>query len=451
MPVADALDGPGPVSRHVRLIAAIAAPIALAQLGQMGMGLTDTLMLGRIGEHALAAGGLGANFFFTCLFVLQGIVSGVPVLAARARGADQAGDIAPAYWSGFAMACALALPFFALMTYPGPVLRLAGEGPDLIAGITEYLSVLRWGVPAGMLGFGIIRAFLPAIGLERLLLWVIPAGVGLNAALNIWLIGGGLGVPALGMRGSAAATTLTLWITTLALFALLHGHRSWRHHVAPAVPRARMIGELLAIGAPVSVTLLVEATLFLVTALLAGQLGAQPLAAHMVAINVASVTFMVPLAVSQAANVRVAHEAGAGHAAAARRAGLTALGLSVAFMACSAALMLTASDAIARLYLSAASPALPVTAGLLRVAGAFQVMDGTQVTAAGALRGLKDTRVPMVLAAIGYWGIGFPVGRHLAFAEGGGVQGLWWGLAAGLAVTAIALTWRFVAASRPAV
>jgi MATE family multidrug resistance protein len=348
-----------------------------------------------------------------------------------------------------AIAAGLAIPFFWLMSAPGPLLRAAGESPQLTAAIISYLDVLRWGVPAGLLGIGMVRAFVPAIGLQHLLIWVIPAGVILNAVLNLWLIHGGLGLPPYGMRGSAAATTITLWVTSLALAALLHSHPDWRRPLRPQTPRSRLVAELLVIGLPVAVTMVVEAALFLATGLMIGVLGPRPLAAHTVAISVASVTFMVPMSIAQAANVCVAHEAGAGRGRAARRAGLTAIAMAAGFMGCSALMMLLLPRAIASLYLGAASPALGLAASLLRVAAAFQIFDGIQVTACGALRGLKDTRVPMIFAAIGYWGIGFLLGRHLAFAGGLGAIGLWWGLCAGLFVVAVSLTLRFLRSTRP--
>jgi MATE family multidrug resistance protein len=438
---------PDPLFRHAASLAAIAAPIAAAQLSQMAMALTDTVMLGRIGDQALAAGGLGANLFFTCLWAMQGVVSGVAVLTARARGAGQPAEIPLAYWSGMAIAATLAWPFFWLMTNPQPLLRAVGEAPVLVRDVSAYLHVLRWGVPAGLLGIGMVRAFLPAIGLERLLLWVIPGGVVLNLVLNLWLIGGGLGLPAFGMAGSAAATTITLWVCALALAGLLHLHPAWRHHVRPRPPRPAIMRELLWIGLPVAVTAMVEAALFLATGLMLGVLGPGPLAAHTVAISVASVTFMVPMAIAQAANVCVAQESGAGRPGAARRAGFVAIGMAAGFMACTASIMLLAPRFVAGLYLGAGSPVLPLAASLLRVAGAFQIFDGIQVTASGALRGLKDTAVPMVLAAIGYWGIGFWLGRYLAFDRRLGAVGLWWGLCIGLAVVAAGLTLRFARAT----
>ena len=449
LPPGPALGHPqnGRLRYHAWATIVLAAPIAAAQLAQMAMGLTDTVMLGRIGDTALAAGGLGATLFFTCLFTFQGVLSGTAVLASRARGAGRQQDVPAIYWSGLALSAALSVPMFALMSHPGPLLRAAGDNPALMDAVQGYLDVLRWGVPAGVMGIGLVRGFLPAIELQRLMLWVIPGAVILNGVLNVWFIHGGLGLAPHGMRGSAAATAVSLWVSALALLALLHGHHQ-AHFVRPTWPRWRLIAALLAIGLPVGMTMVVEAALFLVTALMVGALGPVELAAHTVAISMASVTFMVPLAISQAANVRVGYEAGAGRPAAAGRAGFVAIGLAAAFMGTTALIMLTATKAVVGLYLAAASPSAALAARLLRVAGAFQIADGVQVTASGALRGLKDTRVPMLLAAFGYWGIGFWLGRTLAFPLGLGVVGLWWGLFGGLATAAFCLTARFYIFSR---
>jgi len=433
---------------HLRQTLLIAAPVAAAQLGQLAMGLTDQVMLGRISDAALAAGGLGGNLFFTVLLALQGVVSGVAVLAARARGAGAPHLVPRAYWSGLAIAAGMALPFFALMSFPAPLLRLFGEPASLTADVGAYLDVLRWGVPAGLVGIGMVRAFLPAVGLQTLTLWVMPFGIALNLVLNIWFIHGGWGLPASGMRGSAAATTATLWAMTLALACLLHGRARWRHHVRLTRPRAHVVRELMVLGVPVALMILVETALFLATGLLVGALGQVQLAAHTLALSVASVSFMVPLAISQTATVRVAEALGAGHPAMARRAGLVAIGLSAAFMSGAACVLLLAPTVIAGAYLAPGSAAAGVAIGLLRIAGFFQIVDGVQVTAAGALRGLKDTRVPMLLASFGYWGIGFWTGRYLAVSAGLGAAGLWWGLFAGLAVVAVSLTMRFLLLTR---
>jgi multidrug resistance protein, MATE family len=207
------------------------------------------------------------------------------------------------------------------------------------------------------------------------------------------------------------------------------------------------MGELFAIGWPVAITYAVESTLFLATGLLAGLLGEMPLAAHQIALNVASVTFMVPLSIGQAANVRVGYWIGAGQPRAARHAGFVALALGTAFMTLSALVMVLAPHSIVGLYLHLDDPAnantVALATTLLGVAALFQIVDGVQTVGSGCLRAYKDTRVPMVAATLGYWGIGFTVGYALAFHFGMGALGLWWGLAAGLASVAVLMTWRF--------
>jgi MATE family multidrug resistance protein len=442
-----ALHGAGPIAWHLRQTVCLAAPIALSLLAEMAMGLISTVMLGGLGDRALAAGGLGTNLFFTALIVLQGGLSGVSVLSASALGAGRDDEVATTYWSGAALAAVFSLPLFLCLSEPSPLLRAMGEPSALTADVAAYLHVLRWAAPAGMVGVGMMRQFLPALGLQHVLLWVMPGGVVLHGFMNRLLIHGGFGYAGLGTTGSALATVVTLWALAIAMLAILHLHTGQNHLVAPAWPRLDVLRRLLAIGLPVGATVIVEAGLFLATGLVAGALGPAVLAAHMIALSVASVSFMVPLAISQAANVRVATAFGAGHRLSARRAGFCAIGLCMAFMGAAALVFGLAPHPIVAAYLGPLTPANAVTASLaarlLRVAGVFQMADGTQVAAAGALRGLQDTRIPMLLATFGYWGIGFWAGRFLAFDEHLGAVGLWWGLCAGLAAVAICLSARF--------
>jgi MATE family multidrug resistance protein len=231
------------------------------------------------------------------------------------------------------------------------------------------------------------------------------------------------------------------------MLGVLHGRRNFAHLVAPSWPRLALLRPMLAIGLPVGATAAVEVCLFFATGLVAGTLGPVALAAHMIALSVSSVTFMVPLSLSQAANVRVASSMGAHNRAAARRAGFAAIGLTAAYMAVAALVFRLSPGPIVAAYIGPTTAANAATAALaarlLRVAGVFQLFDGTQVSAAGALRGLQDTKVPMVLAAAGYWGVGFCAGRYFAFNLGMGAVGLWWGLCAGLAAVAFCLTARF--------
>jgi MATE family multidrug resistance protein len=413
----------------------------------MAMGLISTLMLGGLGAQALAAGGLATNLFFTFLIILQGALSGAGVLAATEIGAQRAPLVPAIYWSGMAIAAGLALPLFVLLSMPGPLLQAMGQNDALVSDVGRYLHVLRWGVPGGLVGVGMMRQFLPAIGLQRLLLWVMPAGIAVHAALNQMLIHGIGGFAGFGFEGSAAAIVVTLSGLAAGMLGFLHGHRTFRHFVAPAWPRLALIRAMLVIGLPVGATFAVEVGLFLAIGILAGALGPEVLAAHTIALSVSSVTFMVPLSIGQAANVRVANAMGAGNHAAARRAGFSAIGLSMAFMVAAALMLRLTPGVFVAAYLGKKTAANAATAALasrlLRVAGMFQVADGTQVAAAGALRGLQDTRVPLILASIGYWGVGFWAGRYFAFNGGLGAVGLWWGLCVGLAAVAVCLTARF--------
>ncbi|MFC5428546.1 MATE family efflux transporter [Paraburkholderia denitrificans] len=438
---------PPTLTRHAADTARLAAPLAIAQLSQMAMGVTDTVLLGSLGSDALAAGGLGANLFFVVVTVLQGVLTSVSVSVAQARGADNESHVPHIYWTGFALSLMLALPAFALLSFATPILLALGEPALLAHHVGEYAAVLRWGAPASLIGVGLMRSFLPAIGAGKRLLWVSIACVFVNGFLNYGLIHGVWGLPRLGFLGSAAATAITVWLIAIVLMALLHLRPSHQHFVAARRPTAPLMGELVSIGWPVAITYAVEATLFLATGLLMGLLGAMPLAAHQIALNVASVSFMVPLAIGQAANVRVGYWAGAGQPHAARHAGFAALGLGVGFMSMSALVMVLAPRWIVGLYLHLDDPANAATVALatslLGVAALFQIVDGVQTVGSGCLRGLKDTRIPMLAATLGYWGIGFPTGYVLAFHFGLGARGLWWGLAAGLATVALLMTLRF--------
>jgi MATE family multidrug resistance protein len=438
---------PPTLSRHAADTARLAAPLAIAQLSQMAMGVTDTILLGSLGPDALAAGGLGANLFFVVVTLLQGVLTSVSVSVSHARGAQAEDRVPHIYWTGFVMSLLLAVPAFALLSFATPVLLAFGEPALLAHNVGEYTAILRWGALGSLIGIGLMRSFLPAIGAAKRLLWVSIVGVFINGFLNYGMIHGAYGLPHLGFLGSAAATTITVWITALVLMAWLHLRPRYRHFVTATRPKLPLLGELFGIGWPVAITYGVESTLFLATGLMVGVLGESQLAAHQIALNVASVAFMVPLAIGQAANVRVGFWSGAGQPLAARHAGFVALALGVAFMTLSGLVLILAPHWIVGLYLHLDDPANAATvalaSSLLGVAAIFQIVDGMQTVCSGCLRGLKDTRVPMLVAAFGYWGIGFPTGYTLAFHFGLGARGLWWGLAAGLASVALLMTLRF--------
>ena len=440
------------VVRHAAETMRLASPLAIAQLVQMAMGITDTVLLGTLGGDALAAGGLGATLFITVSVVLQGVLTAVSVLVSQARGAGHDARVPALYWTGVLLAMLMVIPAFALFSMAEPLLLALGEPPALAHDVGRFVDVLRWGTPGALLEMGLMRAFLPAIDRGGMILWVSLASAGANGALCYGLVHGSWGLPALGLLGPALATVLSLSAGALALLLLLHGRPALRRFVAWRRPDFAALSAMLRLGGPVSATFAVETGLFLAIALLIGWLGPVPLAAQQVALNIVSVAFMVPLAIAQAANVRVGHRVGAGDTPGARRAGLVAIGLGAAFEIAAALLLLAAPHAVIGLYLD---PALPgnaetfaIAVGLVNVATVFQVADGVQCVASGALRGLGDTRAPFLLATIGYWGVGFPAAWFLTMRAGWGAEGAWWGLAASLMVVATLLTQRFLTHSR---
>ena len=421
----------------------------------MAMGVTDTILLGALGPDALAAGGLGANLFFVVVTLLQGVLTSVSVSVSHARGANDEARVPDIYWTGLVLSLLLAIPAFALLSFAQEILLAFNEPAVLARNVGEYCAVLRWAAPGSLIGIGMMRAFLPAIGAAKRLLWVAIGGVFVNGFLNYGLIHGAFGLPKYGFLGSAAGTTFTVWATALVLIAILHLRPRYRHFVIAARPRLPLMGELFGIGWPVAITYGVESMLFLVTGMTVGLLGAAPLAAHQIALNVASVAFMVPLAIGQAANVRVGYWIGAGQPLAARHAGFVAILLGVGFMALSGCVLVLAPHAIVGLYLHLDDPknaqTVALATSLLGVAAVFQVVDGMQVTASLSLRGLKDASMPMWLAGASYWLAGAPMCVLLGFGLHMQGFGIWLGLAFGLFVAAASLTTRFALLSkRPA-
>ena len=436
------------IGAELRATLALAAPLAAANLAQMAMGVTDMVMVGRLGALPLAAAGLGAMLYFTGGVVLQGILSAVAPLAAHALGAGDRAAAGRIGGAGLALALLLALPFVAALTSLDRLLQWLGYNAALAVEIGHFLRAIAWGGPA-FLGFAVLRSLLAALSHTRAVMAVLLLCVAGNAGLNWVLIYGHLGAPALGVAGSGYASATNQWLILagLALCARimpgLAGLRVLRNAFAPSwTPMA----SILRLGLPIGGIMGVEVGVFLAAGILIGLLGTAALGAHQLVLNCAGISFMVPLGLGQAATVRVAYELGAGRAFAARRAGFAALALGIGFMSATAVVLWTVPGAIVSAYIDVADPAnratVEIARRLLVIAALFQVFDGMQTIAAGALRGYKDTMVPMLLAGFGYWGAGFGGGWLLSFPLGYGAVGLWWGLALGLAVVAILLTLR---------
>jgi MATE family multidrug resistance protein len=440
------------IGAELRATLALAAPLATANLAQIAMGVTDSVMVGRLGTLPLAAAGLGGMLYFSGGMMLQGILSAVAPLAAQALGAGDraaAGRIAGA---GLALAALLALPFAAALTGLHPVLLALGYDPALAGTIGHFLRAIVLGAPA-FLAFAALRGVLAALSRPRSVMVVLLACVAGNAALNWVLIWGHLGAPALGVAGSGYASAINQWLIAAGLVLCIRrlpGVELLRNIFAA---RRSALAEILRLGLPIGGIMGIELGLFLAAGVLIGLLGAAALGAHQLVLNCASITFMVPLGLGQAATVRVAHERGARRAVAARRAGFVAIALGIGFMSAAAVLLWTFPQAIVAAYVNTADPEnralVAIARRLIAIAAIFQVFDGIQTVAAGALRGHRDTLIPMLLAAMGYWGAGFLGGWIFAFPLGHGAVGLWWGLALGLAVVAALLTLRLCRVASP--
>ena len=440
------------VVTELRALLPIAAPLAAANLANMAMGLTNAVMVGYLGGVALSAAGLGGGLYFTIGITCQSVLTAVAPLAARAIGARRhhlAGEIAAA---GLVLALVAAVPVIGLLSVLDRLLAAIGYEPALAAEIGLYLEAIRWGVP-GFLAFGVLRALLAASGRARLVMIVLLAAVPANALLNWALIFGNLGLPAWGIAGSGWSTAIiqSLMSLTLAAVLLLAPRRTPMRLGRGMWRQAR---DILGLGLPIGGIIALETGVFLTTGILMGLLGTAALGAHQLAINFASLCFMVPLGISQAATVRVAFELGAERPARAGLAAYVALALGALLMVVAALAIWIAPLAICRIYIDVDDPAnrelVTIALPLLAIAGLFQIADGVQAIAAGALRGYRDTTVPMVLAALGYWGIGFAGGWALAFPLGQGAVGLWWGLAFGLLVVSSLLTIRLWTCARSA-
>ncbi|HEX2116588.1 MAG TPA: MATE family efflux transporter, partial [Alphaproteobacteria bacterium] len=334
------------------------------------------------------------------------------------------------------------------------ILLALGQDPANAAGAAGYAQAMLWGfLPAA--GFMLLRFFVAALGRPNAALVVMVLAVMLNAVLAWALIFGRLGLPALGVVGAGLATSVANGFSFAALLGfVLLDRRLRRFYILGRLWRAdwHRLRELFRVGLPIGCILLLEVGLFSAAVQLMGLLGTAEIAAHQIALQCAAIAFMVPLGIGQAATVRVGLAAGARDAAAVKRAGWVALGLGVAFMSTTALLMWIVPQSLAGLFLDLErpenAPVVTLAVAFLNLAALFQVFDGVQTIALGALRGLKDTRVPAMLAAAGYWLVGFPTGALLAFRAGMGGVGVWWGLALGLAVVAVLALVRFTRRER---
>jgi len=432
-----------PFRSEVRKLASLSLPVAAAQLSMMMLGFVDTVMVGRVSVEAIGAAALANVWVFGTIMVSNGVVFGIDPLVAQAHGARDGRGAALAFQRGVVLALLFSIPVMGLWLVTEEFLLFTGQDPELARSAQVYIAVQIPSVPF-FLVYSALRQYLQGREIMRPAMWVLLIANVFNAAVNWVLIFGHAGFPALGLLGAGIATALTRIVMLLGLALWVRAFRlergAWvpwsREAVDPAALRI-----IARIGFPVAIQIAFEIWAFSGAALLAGRLGVVALAAHTIALNMAALTFMVPLGISQGTTTRVGNLIGAGEPRHSQRSAWIALGMGAAVMAAAAFCFVVFRAWLPRIYTSDPD-VIALCASILPIAAAFQVFDGVQVVGCGVLRGTGRTRPAAVFNGIGYWVLGLPGGAWLAFVGGWGLAGIWWGLCFGLAVVATSLvTW----------
>ncbi len=418
----------------------MAWPVVITQLGYVGMGLVDTAFVGRLGSVPLAGVALGNGIFHALVLFVMGTVDAVTPMVAQAFGAGERRRCGEVVWAGLFVGMALGLPLLVFFLDCRSALRLLGQEPAVVEEAQRYLHARAWAI-VPFCAFAAFRGFMNGIGRVRVVMAVTVLANGVNAATDWLFVFGRAGLPPLGIAGAGWATVASRAFMWLALLAWTRRAPFAPFGLGPRWPRWRTVRRLLTLGLPIGTHILAEVGVFAAVAVLMGRLGAAAQAAHQVALSLASFTFMVALGVGVAASIRVGQAIGRGDLEEAAHTQRLALLCGSALMTCSALAFLLVPRALASLFTAEAATIAGAVA-LLRVAAAFQLVDGAQAVAGGCLRGAGDTRTPMLAQIVGHWAIGLPVGAALAFATPLGGVGLWIGLTLGLSVVAFWLVRR---------
>jgi MATE family multidrug resistance protein len=441
---------------EIRATASLAWPLVLTNVAQMALGLTDVIMLGWLGPEALAAGALATNLNFAFLIFAIGLVTATaPMIAIElGRRRHSVREVRRTVRQGLWAAVAITLPIWVILWQGEWIFLRLGQDPEISREAARYLRALQWAFLPFLL-YIVLRNFVAALERPLSALWVGGSAIVVNALLVWALMFGKFGLPALGLPGAGIGTTIT-GVLMFAGFAVLVSldRRFRRYHLFGRFwrsdwPRFREIWRL---GLPIAFTIAFEVTIFNAAAFLMGLISPEALAAHAIAIQIPSLAFMVPLGLAMAATVRVGLAYGAGNPGGVTRAGWSAFSMAIVYSCFTAAIMLLYGRQLVGVFLDLDTPTnlvvIDLAVSFLVYAGIFQIVDGAQALGSGMLRGLGDTRVPMTFAAIGYWGIGLPLGIVLAFWAGLDGVGIWIGLAVGLAVVAVLMVTRWIMRER---
>lgn len=435
---------------------ALAAPLILTNVAQALIHATDVALVGRLGRDPLAAAQLGINLYTAFLIFGVGLVTAAAPMMARERGRfrHSVRDLRRTFRQTVWVALAICLPFWLILWNTAPILIALGQQPALAAAAQSLVRPLMWGLFPYLL-FVVLRSFVSALERPTAALLIAVAAVIFNFAINSVLIFGLGPVAPLGLFGAGLGSSITNLLMAIGLSAVVMTDRRFRRYRLFGRfwrPDSARFAQVWRLGLPIAVTLALEVTVFNAAVFLMGLIGTDALAAHGIAIQIAALSFMVPLGLSQAVTVRVGLALGRGDKMGITRAGWTSFWMGTGFMAVMALLLIAAPRLLISAFVPLDDPsfarAIPLAVSFLAVAALFQVVDGAQAVGAGMLRGLHDTTVPMIFAAVGYWGIGLSLGAGLAFWSGWGGLGIWVGLATGLAVVSVLMVARWVMRDR---
>lgn len=440
------------IAADARAIARLGGPLLINNLSITGMSFADTVMAGQLGAVDLAGLAIGVAYFHLFMFVGLGLLMAVSPAVAHAYGADDSAVVTRYARQSWWLALVLSIVLVAGLWQVGWVLPALGISPEILPVATGYVHAMSFGMPAYMAFFA-LRFTSEGLGNTKPIMYIAFVGLAINVIGNWLFMYGKFGLPRLGAVGCGVATAITLWMMFLALLAYTRRHRPYRPFAFFQrfdAPDAPVLGELLRLGLPIAGSILAEGGLFVAAALIMGVLGATTAGAHQIALNFAAFMFMVPLSISSATTIHVGHTLGRGDVHGARSAGFTGIGMCLCVMALSACGILLWKQHIAALYTKDAV-VRDLAASLLLMAAIFQLSDGLQVGAAGALRGFKDTTIPMLICVFSYWVVGFPLAYIVGIQQMHGPVFVWLGLIAGLTVCALLLLARYVLRTRQSV
>ncbi len=432
---------------HLRAIAVLGLPLIGGHLAQYAIGLTDTVMLGWYGVEALAAVTLANSYYFVLFLFGAGFGWAVMPMVATAAAEENETSIRRSTRMGLWLSLIYATVMMPLLWWSHPILIALKQEPQVAETASVYLRVAGWGLFPALLVM-VLKSYLAALERTQIVLWITIVAAVVNGVTNYALIFGNWGAPELGVIGAAIASVVTQIVSLVAvvIYAVraLPEHslfqRFWR-------PDWEMFMSVLRLGVPIGLTTLAEVSLFAISAVMMGWLGPVPLAAHGIALNLASATFMVHLGLSNVATIRAGNALGRRDRAHLEKGAITVTGMSLIVSVLTIVLFLTCAEPLISLFMEADDPQRPqillIGTGLLAMAALFQLVDGAQVIALGLLRGLQDAKIPMVMAALSYWVIGIPASYYFGFVQGMEGIGVWLGLVIGLACAAVLLMARF--------